>query len=245
MTSWASWNPFSRDTSSDGGSVETSSTTSSTPSSVRKGKTLFESRRKKRNRINTPRSQRPPASHLNLLMKKKPPATPVGSRSPGSMTKKTPVKKAPRSVASVRTRTTPSGQAPETPSAAGTPYQDAAHGLSVIVNAPAVFQWTAQAAPERHARCARILESARLQRTQQQSSDCSNRTLGDAGEWLAEEITLLCESLNVPMGLKSFGYGIDDIPALVDGTIQQHRVTKISPRPVDRPALEYLFEQAM
>ena len=81
-----------------------------------------------------------------------------------------------------------------------------------------------------------------------------------AGAWLADEIRWLCSQLvltttdgdesasdSVPTGIKSFGcYSEDDIPALVQGTIQQHRVTKISPRqPVDQAALEHLFEAAM
>ena len=36
-----------------------------------------------------------------------------------------------------------------------------------------------------------------------------------------------------------------DIPALVDGTLPQHRVTKLSPRPADREALTMLFRDAM
>ena len=116
------------------------------------------------------------------------------------------------------------------------------HGLSVIVNAPAVFAWTGSSAPERHAKCARILAQARGVTEQ---DILHNIEHADAGAWLANEIHHLCESLKVPMGLRTFGYSVDDIPAMVEGTIQQHRVTKISPRPVDRAALEYLFDQAL
>jgi len=116
------------------------------------------------------------------------------------------------------------------------------HGLSVIVNAPAVFQWTAPANPQRHAACARILEQARQTRT---GSTLAVGNENDAGAWLAREIEVLCESLGVELGLQRMGYSVADVPSLVAGTIEQHRVTKISPRPVDRQALEQLFENAM
>jgi hydroxyacid-oxoacid transhydrogenase len=41
------------------------------------------------------------------------------------------------------------------------------------------------------------------------------------------------------------GYTADDIPALVEGTLPQHRVTKLSPRPADAEDLAALFEDAM
>ena len=37
----------------------------------------------------------------------------------------------------------------------------------------------------------------------------------------------------------------DDIPALVEGTLPQHRVTKLSPRPAGREELHKIFEAAM
>ena len=36
-----------------------------------------------------------------------------------------------------------------------------------------------------------------------------------------------------------------DIPALVEGTLPQHRVTKLSPRPAGPDELAALFEDAM
>lgn len=110
------------------------------------------------------------------------------------------------------------------------------HGLSVIVNAPAVFEFTGVADPERHATCARILAKAR---------GAPDRHVSDAGAWLADEIRIVCDDLGVQLGLRQFGYSENDIGSLVNGTIQQHRVTKISPRPVDRPELEQLFQAAM
>ena len=119
------------------------------------------------------------------------------------------------------------------------------HGLSVIVNAPAVFSFTGVADPERHATCARILANARKKREGGSNDDTGNRVYNDPGAWLADEIRTLCQTLEVPLGLRRFGYVDDDIPALVEGTVPQHRVTKISPRPVGRPELESLFRHAM
>jgi hydroxyacid-oxoacid transhydrogenase len=116
------------------------------------------------------------------------------------------------------------------------------HGLSVIVAAPAVFSFTGIADTERHAKCARILAKARGV----EASSTTNTAKEDyAGKWLADEIRELCEILDVPLGLKQFGYTDDDIPSLVEGTLPQHRVTKISPRPVGPKELEQLFVAAM
>ena len=51
--------------------------------------------------------------------------------------------------------------------------------------------------------------------------------------------------LRVPNGLAAVGYTSADIPALVQGTLPQHRVTKLSPRPTSEDDLAMLFEQAM
>jgi hydroxyacid-oxoacid transhydrogenase len=53
------------------------------------------------------------------------------------------------------------------------------------------------------------------------------------------------QHLDVPNGLSAIGYTPDDIPALVEGTLPQHRVTKLSPRPAEGEALTKLFEEAM
>ena len=49
----------------------------------------------------------------------------------------------------------------------------------------------------------------------------------------------------VPNGLRAIGYTSSDIPALVEGTLPQHRVTKLSPRPAGRDELGELFEQSL
>jgi hydroxyacid-oxoacid transhydrogenase len=49
----------------------------------------------------------------------------------------------------------------------------------------------------------------------------------------------------VPNGLTAVGYSSSDIDALVKGTLPQHRVTKLSPRPANEEDLARLFESAM
>jgi hydroxyacid-oxoacid transhydrogenase len=108
------------------------------------------------------------------------------------------------------------------------------HGISVILNAPAVFRFTAVANPERHLQAAEAL-----------GADVTHAKDADAGAILADRITWFMERLGVPNGLKSIGYTSADIPHLVEGTLPQHRVTKLSPRPAGPDDLAALFEDAM
>ena len=49
----------------------------------------------------------------------------------------------------------------------------------------------------------------------------------------------------MPNGLKAVGYSPADVDALVAGTIVQHRVTKLSPRPASEADLKQLFLNSM
>jgi hydroxyacid-oxoacid transhydrogenase len=62
---------------------------------------------------------------------------------------------------------------------------------------------------------------------------------------LADRITWFMQRLKTPNGLREVGYSSSDIPALVEGTLPQHRVTKLSPRPFTPEDLGRLFEDAM
>lgn len=121
--------------------------------------------------------------------------------------------------------------------AAGYPASDHAmvpHGISVILNAPAVFRFTAQANPARHLAAAGAL-----------GTSIDSAKPEDAGNILAERLITLMRDLKVPNGLTALGYTHADIPALVAGTLPQHRVTKLSPRPAGAPELTQLFEQSL
>jgi len=108
------------------------------------------------------------------------------------------------------------------------------HGMSVILNAPAVFRFTASANPVRHLQAAEAL-----------GADVSRARADDAGKILADRITSYMQRLKIPNGLRAIGYSSTDIPALVEGTLPQHRVTKLSPRPAGADELSALFEEAM
>ncbi len=108
------------------------------------------------------------------------------------------------------------------------------HGISVILNAPAVFRFTARANPARHLQAAEAL-----------GADVSRARAEDAGRILADRITWFMQRLHTPNGLRDIGYTSSDIPMLVEGTLPQHRVTKLSPRPAGPDELSALFEDAM
>jgi hydroxyacid-oxoacid transhydrogenase len=108
------------------------------------------------------------------------------------------------------------------------------HGFSVILNAPPVFRFTAGANPARHLEAAAAL-----------GADVSRARPDDAGKILADRITWFMQRLDTPNGLAAIGYSSSDIPALVEGTLPQHRVTKLSPRPAGPDELAALFEEAM
>jgi hydroxyacid-oxoacid transhydrogenase len=106
--------------------------------------------------------------------------------------------------------------------------------MSVILNAPAVFRFTASADPERH------LEAARLM-----GADVTGAGREDAGEILSMAIIDLMKRTGMPNGLKAVGYGSDDLHDLVAGTIVQHRLTKLAPRPATEVDLKELFLNSM
>ena len=108
------------------------------------------------------------------------------------------------------------------------------HGISVILNAPAAFRFTAAANPARHLEAAAAL-----------GAGISRARAEDAGKILADRIIWFMQRLNVPHGLRAVGYTSADIPALVDGTLLQQRLTQLSPRPATAEDLARMFEEAM
>ena len=108
------------------------------------------------------------------------------------------------------------------------------HGMAVILNAPAVFRYTASSNPERHMRAARLL-----------GADIAGAGPEDAGDLIADRLIFILKEIGVPNGLGGVGYTPDDIPALVEGTLPQHRVTKLAPRVTGADELTALFTDSM
>ena len=108
------------------------------------------------------------------------------------------------------------------------------HGMSVILNAPAVFRYTAPANPERHLRAAQLM-----------GADISGAGPEDAGDILADAIIALLREIGVPNGLSAIGYTAEDVPALAAGAMPQQRVIGLSPRPVSERDLRNLFTDSL
>jgi hydroxyacid-oxoacid transhydrogenase len=108
------------------------------------------------------------------------------------------------------------------------------HGMAVVLNAPAVFRFTAPANPERHLYAARLM-----------GLDVAQVRPEDAGGMLADGIIALMRQTGIPNGLHAVGYTPADVDDLVAGTLPQHRVTKLSPRPFTADDLRGVFHDAM
>lgn len=108
------------------------------------------------------------------------------------------------------------------------------HGISVIVNAPAVFRFTGPACPERH-----------LQAAEAMGADVKDAPLEEAGNILADRIVAMMKETGIPNGLGGVGYSAEDLPQLVEKANAQQRLLVNSPKPVGRAELDALFRDAM
>ncbi|MCX6545750.1 MAG: iron-containing alcohol dehydrogenase [Acidobacteria bacterium] len=108
------------------------------------------------------------------------------------------------------------------------------HGMSVILQTPAVARFTAPTSPQRHLLAAKAL-----------GADISHASPADAGPVLSDRVMHFMQTLRMPRGLKAVGYSLSDLPALVDGTLAQQRLLGLSPRPAAADDLAKLFEESM
>ncbi len=108
------------------------------------------------------------------------------------------------------------------------------HGMSVVLTAPAVFRFTAQANPAKH------MEGARLM-----GVDVTGIPLHEAGEVLAQALIDIMRQTGMPNGLEAVGYEATDAEVLAEKTLPQHRVTKLSPRPADGHDLTHMFLESL
>jgi hydroxyacid-oxoacid transhydrogenase len=108
------------------------------------------------------------------------------------------------------------------------------HGMAVIVNAPAVFRYTASTNPQLHLQAASLM-----------GVDTRGASPDDAGELVAQALVDIMRQTGMPNGLADLGYSEADVDKLVEGTLPQHRVTKLSPRPASADDLRQLFLNSM
>jgi len=108
------------------------------------------------------------------------------------------------------------------------------HGMAVVLHAPAVFKFTASANPALHLHAARLM-----------GTDISNARPEEAGKVLSKAVVDVMRKVGMPNGLSAVGFGPEDVDKLVEGTLPQHRVTKLSPRPASAEDLRQLFLDSM
>ncbi|MGC2517491.1 MAG: hydroxyacid-oxoacid transhydrogenase [Burkholderiales bacterium] len=108
------------------------------------------------------------------------------------------------------------------------------HGMSVMLNAPSVYRFTAPACPDRHLEGAQCL-----------GADLRGAAPADAGEVLAKHLIKMMQATDFPGGLEYVGYSERDVDALTDGAYPQQRVIKNAPRNVNKDDLRGMFRNAM
>jgi len=108
------------------------------------------------------------------------------------------------------------------------------HGISVIVNAPAVFRRTGPACPERHLKAAAAM-----------GADITGADPDTAGDLLADRVAEMMQATGMPNGLGGVGYSEDDLDALTDRAFAQQRLTNMAPITVDKGVLRSLFEEGL
>jgi alcohol dehydrogenase class IV len=108
------------------------------------------------------------------------------------------------------------------------------HGQSVIVTAPATFEFTYPTAPQRHLRAAEML-----------GANLAGVTEANGREVLAATLAAIVKDTGGPEGVSAFGYSETDVSGLVDGTLKQERLLSGCPRDVGRPELEAIIRASM
>lgn len=108
------------------------------------------------------------------------------------------------------------------------------HGMAVVLNAPAALRFTGPARPKRHLVAARLMGVA--------EDTLQGKEPGDV---LADAVIELMQKTGMPNGLAAVGYTEKDIDKLVEGTLPQHRVTKLCPRPFTADDLKTIFQDSM
>jgi hydroxyacid-oxoacid transhydrogenase len=108
------------------------------------------------------------------------------------------------------------------------------HGISVVVNAPAVFRALAPHLPERHLEAARHL-----------GADPGRAHSDDAAELISGVLRRMMRETGVPVGPAALGYGREDVGALTRGAMLQKRLVDNAPVEIDAARMQSLFEDSL
>lgn len=108
------------------------------------------------------------------------------------------------------------------------------HGMSTALGAPAAFEWTARAKPERHRKVAEWM-----------GVETHGRDAESAGAALREAMIRFMQTIGLPNGLRAVGYDTADIPALAEGAMAQRRLMQLSPRPVQTEDVAGILERSL
>lgn len=108
------------------------------------------------------------------------------------------------------------------------------HGISVIVNAPSIFQYTAEATPERHLEGAAFL-----------GADSQGAANDDAGEVLSKRLIQLMKDTNMPNGLSGIGFSDKDVKPMAESSIRQQRAINNAPRESNLVDIENMYSNAL
>lgn len=108
------------------------------------------------------------------------------------------------------------------------------HGMSVILNAPAVFRSTAHTNPQRH-----------IEAAGQLGADVTDVAHEDAGAVLAEDLVRIMRAVGMPNGLTAVGYTEADCANLADGAWPQQRLLQNAPVDSDQAMLAEMFGGAL
>lgn len=107
------------------------------------------------------------------------------------------------------------------------------HGMAVASTAPAAFELTFEANPERHLAAASWLDPQGL------DADVA------APQRLSAVLRRLMRDIGQPSGLAEFGYGEADIDGIVGGTMQQQRLLATAPRSVNEEDIGGVIRASM
>lgn len=108
------------------------------------------------------------------------------------------------------------------------------HGISVIVSAPSIFNYTAAATPERHLEGAAFL-----------NADAKGASRDDAGEVLSKRLVELMRDTQIPNGLNGVGFDQSHVKALAESSFRQQRAIANAPRDSNLVDLENMYSGAL